>query len=90
MDEGAFTYPKLSYFKSGNPFTGSWKGLNYKLIPEEDTLHIAVWYGAYCSTVSEMAAETDLPLTDDGLTKSRQYLWEQYTLMLNHTGNQLN
>ncbi len=81
MDPNAFAYPKLYYFQSGNPYTGSYKGLNYKLTPGEDTLHVAVWYGSFCSEKSEMVAETDLPLTEQGLSDSRQYLWEQYKLM---------
>jgi hypothetical protein len=82
MDEKAFSYPKLHYFKSGNVFTGSYKGLNYKIDPKEDGLHIGIWYGPLCSALSEMAVETVLPLTDQGLSDSRQYLWEQYKLFL--------
>ena len=52
MEKDAFTYPELHYFKSGNTYSGSYKGLNYILTPDDETLHIAVWYGMYCSAVS--------------------------------------
>lgn len=81
MDEGAFAYPEWHYFKFGNRFTGSWKGMNYVITPAEDTIHVAVWYGPLCSAVSEMVAQTDLPLSAEGIEKSREYLWEQYVKM---------
>ena len=82
MEKDAFAYPELHYFKSGNTYSGSYKGLNYILTPDDETLHIAVWYGMYCSAVSEMKALHDLPLTAEGLAESRQYLWEQYVEMV--------
>jgi len=86
MDTSVFAYPKLHFFTSGNPYTGSHRGMNYKLVPvidkEADTkvLKVAVWYGPNCSTLSEMEAETELPLTEDGLAQSREYLAEQYAI----------
>lgn len=82
MDEGAFAYPELHYFVSKNPYTGSWKGLNYLIMPTEEQLHITVWYGAFCREVSEIVTETDFPLSAEGLAQSREYLWEQYMLMV--------
>lgn len=87
MDQGAFAYPKLYYFQSGNPYTGSWKGLNYKLTPKKDkesgeeALIVQVWYGPYCSEASDMVDEVTLPMTEEGLESSRNYLWEQYCLL---------
>ncbi len=84
MDVSAFAYPKLHFFTSGNPFTGSHNGMNYKLVPFVDKendikeLRVAVWYGPFCSEKSEMAVETALPLTEEGLAESRRYLAEQY------------
>ncbi len=87
MDAQAFLYPKLHYFKSGNVFTGSYKGLNYKLEPKEDLLCVSVWYGPLCSALSEMAAQTEVPMTDEGLLQSREYLWGQYTAYLKAENN---
>jgi len=90
MEAGAFTYPKLHFFKSGNPYYGSYKGLNYKITPREDMLDIIVWYGLYCSSVSETVAQTVLPMTEEGLENSREYLWDQYKQMLSNTAKDAN
>ncbi len=84
MDTAVFDYPKLLFFTNGNTFTGSHKGMNYILTPKKDketgesSLTVAVWYGPLCSAMSEMVAETVLPLTQEGLDQSRVYLAEQY------------
>ncbi len=84
MDNSVFDYPKLLFFTNGNAFTGSYKGLNYILTPKKDketgesSLTVAVWYGPYCSSMSEMVAETILPLSEEGLEQSRTFLAEQY------------
>ncbi len=86
MDSTAFDYPKLLFFTNGNPFTGSYKGMNYILTPKKDketgesSLEVAVWYGPLCSAMSEMVASTVLPLTEEGLEQSRAYLAEQYAV----------
>lgn len=94
MDQNAFAYPKLHYFKSGNPFTGSYKGMNYMLTPqkgeEESSLEVAVWYGPFCSSVSEMVAQISLPLSDDGLEQSRAFLWEQYAIFCKNSAESEN
>lgn len=81
MTDSVFEYPKLHYFRSGNRFSGSYKGLNYLITPKNDQLHIDVWYGPYCSAVSDMVDATDLPLSDEGLAESRRYLLQQYNNM---------
>ena len=84
MDTSVFEYPKLLFFTNGNTFTGSYKGMNYMLTPNKDKetgesgLTVAVWYGPMCSALSEMVAETVLPLSEEGLTQRRVYLAEQY------------
>lgn len=86
MDVSVFDYPKLLFFTNGNPFIGSYRGMNYILTPKQDkeagesSLQVAVWYGPYCSAMSEMVAETVLPLSEEGLAQSREYLAEQYAI----------
>ncbi len=81
-----FAYPKLHFFTSGNPYTGSHNGMNYKLTPvidketKQGILKVAVWYGPYCSALSETVAQTELPLDEEGLAASRTYLAEQYAI----------
>ncbi len=85
MDNSVFDYPKLLFFTNGNTFTGSYKGMNYILTPKKDketgesSLTVAVWYGPFCSALSEMVAQTEMPLSEEGLEQSRVYLAEQYT-----------
>ena len=74
MDKDAFAYPELHYFKSGNTYSGSYKGLNYKLTPDGETLHIVIWYGMYCSAVSEMRSIVVLPMPRRGVLMIRMQL----------------
>lgn len=84
-----FPIPGIHFFVSGNPFCGSLKGLNYRIIPvkaneETDTdshLEVSVWYGMLCSELSEMAAEASFPLDTDGLSQTEAWLREQYKAM---------
>lgn len=80
MENGAFAYPKVYYFEQGNPYTGSYKELNYKIVPQKDTgeLLVTVWYGLFCSAVAEPVEQQRFPMTAQGLEQSRQYLWETY------------
>ena len=85
-----FPLPGILFFTSGNPFSGSYKGLNYrvepvKAKPEEDIsahFDVCVWLGEKCSELSEMAATTQFPLDTDGLTASEDWLREQYKLLM--------
>ena len=84
-----FFMPGIQFFMSGNPFTGSYQGLNYRLVPvkadvEKDIdshLEAAVWYGMLCSDLSEMVARQDFPLDTDGLTAADAWIQEQYAVM---------
>lgn len=84
-----FPLPGIHFFISGNPFTGSFKGLNYKVIPvkadeEKDIdshLTVSVWYGMLCSDLSEIQAVAEFPLDIDGLAQAEAWLAEQYAAM---------
>ena len=81
-----FPLPGILFFTSGNPFSGSYKGLNYRVDPvkakaEEDiSAHFAVcvWTGEKCSELSEMRATTQFPLDVDGLASAEEWLRAQY------------
>lgn len=85
-----FPLPGILFFTSGNPFSGSYKGLNYrvepvKAKPEEDiTAHFAVcvWLGEKCSELSDMAATAQFPLDVDGLAATENWLREQYNTLI--------
>ncbi len=81
-----FPLPWLLFFASGNPFTGSYRGLNYRLDPvKEDPeqerpnrLTVAVWEGERCSQLSEMRATATFSLERDGLAAAEDWLRSQY------------
>ena len=81
-----FPIPGILYFTSGNPFSGSFKGMSYRLDPvkgkaEEDiTAHIdaCVWTGEKFSELSEMRATAEFTLDTDGLVAAENWLREQY------------
>ena len=81
-----FPIPGILYFTSGNPFSGSYKGMSYRLDPvkgkaEEDIVpHIdaCVWTGEKCSELSEMRATAEFSLDVDGLAAAENWLREQY------------
>lgn len=85
-----FPLPKILYFTSGNFFTGSYKAMNYRIIPikgkaEENVsahFEVSVWLGEKCSELSEMVAETEFPLDTDGLAAMEQWLREQYSILV--------
>lgn len=81
-----FPIPGILFFTSGNPFSGSYKGMSYRLDPvkgkaEEDIApHIdaCVWTGEKCSELSEMRATAEFSLDVDGLVAAENWLREQY------------
>lgn len=85
-----FPLPGILFFTSGNPFTGSYKGMNYRVDPvkakaeENISAHFAVcvWTGEKCSELCEMRATAQFPLDKDGLTAAEDWLREQYAAVL--------
>lgn len=83
-----FPLPGIQFFISNNPYSGSYKGLNYLVIPvkadvEKDIdshLEVKVWYGMLCSDLSEMVATAEFPLDTDGLAATVAWLREQYAV----------
>ena len=81
-----FPLPGIHFFISGNPFTGSFRGLNYRILPvkadaEKDIdshFAVSVWTGMLCSSLSEVEAEATFPLDTDGLAAIELWLREQY------------
>lgn len=82
-----FPIPGILFFTSGNPFSGSYKGLNYRIDPvkgnaEKDItahLDVCVWPGSLCSDLSEKTATAEFPLDVDGLAQAEDWLRAQYT-----------
>ena len=84
-----FPISGILFFTSGNPFSGSFKGMSYRLDPvkgkaeENITAHIdaCVWIGEKCSELSEMRATAVFSLDTDGLVAAENWLQEQYAVI---------
>ncbi len=77
MANSLFSLLPLDYFTSGNSYTGSLHNFNYKLTPKEQ-LCAQVWYGKMCSEKSEIAAEEQFPLSNEGIALLLQWLENEY------------
>ena len=81
-----FPIPGILFFTSGNPFTGSHKGMNYRILPvkadeEKDIsahFEVSVWDGMLCSDLAEMRATAQFPLDTDGMAALKEWLKTQY------------
>ena len=85
----AFPLPNILFFTSGNPFSGSYKGLNYRIHPikgkaEEDIaphLYVFTWTGEKCSELSEKRSEAEFSLDIDGVAAAEEWLraeWKRF------------
>ena len=89
-----FPIPGILFFTSGNPFSGSYKGMNYRLDPvkgdaeKEVAPHLdaCIWEGEKCSELSEMKAVTEFPLDKDGLVAAEDWLRTQYAAFVAENG----
>ena len=84
-----FPIPGILFFTSGNPFSGSYKGLIYRIEPikgdaeKSITAHVYVftWTGEKCSALSEKRSEAEFPLDTDGLVAAEEWLraeWKKF------------
>lgn len=70
--------PPLSYFESGNPFTGSKnQSFRFRVAKQEDELQAFIWRQDICFELAENKEENHFPLTADGLSSCRAWLNEQ-------------
>ena len=77
-----FPLPGILFFTSGNPFSGSYKGMSYRVEPvkgdaEKDItahLYVFTWTGEKCSALSEKRSEKEFPLDVDGLAAAEEWL----------------
>ena len=81
-----FPIPGILFFTSGNPFSGSYKGLNYRIHPikgdvEKDItahLYAFTWTGEKCSDLSEKRSEAEFSLDIDGVAAVEEWLRAEY------------
>ena len=84
-----FPLPGILFFTSGNPFSGSYKGMSYRIelvkskAEENITAHLYVftWTGEKCSALSEKRSEAEFPLDVDGVAAAEEWLraeWKKF------------
>ena len=84
-----FPLPGILFFTSGNPFSGSYKGLSYRIEPvkgdvEKDItahLYVFTWTGEKCSDLSEKRSEKEFSLDVDGVVAAEEWLraeWKKF------------
>ncbi len=78
--------PTLHTFSNGNVFTGSCGTLRFRVEPRvtlatpkevdlaKSSIHCALWHGELCYELSQMEAERDFPMSEDGRTAMKAWL----------------
>ncbi len=73
----AFDIPRIYYFESKNPFTGSRGNFNFKVVPDGE-LKVTTWHGFLNSELAEIEHEASFPLTAEGHDEMLRWLEEMY------------
>ena len=80
--------PTLHTFAMNNIFTGSWKELRFRAVPnvvmlnakevnfEESSIRVEYWHGPFCYEKSTMEGEMTFPMTEEGRTAMKTWLEE--------------
>ena len=74
-----FDLRNLYYYKSGNSFTGSLNGFNYKIIPGSDHIIAQFWHGMLCSDAAEIKQEKQFSFDEAGFDEMIKWLETKYT-----------
>jgi len=73
-----FDLRNLYYYQSGNIFTGSLNGFNYKIIPQKENITVQIWHGNLCSELAEIETEKTYPLDETGFKELITFLENEY------------
>lgn len=78
--------PTLHSFAMKNPFTGSCGMFRFRIVPnvtmktpkevdmEASSIHAEYWHGQFCYEKSQMEAEADFPMSEEGRLAMKQWL----------------
>lgn len=70
--------PPLSYFESGNPFTGSHgQTFRFSVANKENQFVASVWYEDICFDLAKDREEETFPLTEEGRASVKTWLLEK-------------
>jgi hypothetical protein len=73
-----FDLRNFYFYQSGNSFTGSLDGFNYKIEPQKDVFKAMTWSGKLCSELDVMDNENKFPFTEDGFKDMIKWLEDIY------------
>lgn len=73
-----FDLRNLYYYQSGNIFTGSLNGFNYKIIPDKENITALIWHGNLCSELAEIEQQKEFRLDENGFKDMINWLEEEY------------
>ena len=78
--------PTLHTFAMNNIFTGSWKLLRFRAVPnvvmltskevdmEKSSISVEYWHGIFCYEKSEMEGSATFPMSEEGRLAMKQWL----------------
>ena len=73
----ALFIPTLSFWENGNSWYGSLGQARFFIQPQEGQLTIQLWRGPLTKELSEILAETAVPLSQEGLDQLTAWLNQQ-------------
>lgn len=73
----ALFIPTLSFWENSNSWYGSLGQARFFIQPQEDQLTVQLWRGPLTKELSEILAETAVPLSQEGLDQLTAWLNQQ-------------
>ena len=77
----ALFIPTLSFWENGNSWYGSLGQARFFIQPQEDQLTVQLWRGPLTKELSEILAETAVPLSQEGLDQLTAWLNQQAVIL---------
>lgn len=91
MAEPQWDFPLLEHYVNGGEYTGSVSikpgsactepDFRYRFAPDATLIRTWVWYGPLCFTASEMYAEGEFHMDEDGIQDANQWIQDQFREM---------
>ena len=67
---------RFNFYQNQNPFTGSYKGINFRILPGEE-FTVEIWEEALCSSLAQNKQTITFPFTEDGFAQLSDWLGER-------------
>ena len=68
--------PTMLFWENGNTWYGSLGNTRFYAAPQEEQIHVQQWRGPLTKELSEIKAEADFPLSEEGLAEMTAWLEE--------------